>query len=431
MINQQVETTGMISQPPTEHKSAGSPKIQSQGARFRKVLAKFMHHVDTDNMPVAIRFLHNALNVGKIHADLRATLYERAISALFMKGNFEQSAKIATRMTSDGILPTNKLRALLAINEAARQGNDGEALCSQLQAIFRDLCEEDTKDLLRWVLVFVRQLNNHADIAERIVRTILNISDVGYRLDVENVSTMIKTHLKAGDRQSALRWLDYHSASLQQSDAQTPSYEDSLPYTAYIEGLIAFCSDPSSIYLPILERMKRESIQPTTRLVNVLMLAEIEKARFTKAIQLYKAVRYGELGWNCPDDNTYALLYTAHRKLTARQRALLTSAFSSEQVPSPRMLFSEMCSVRDRIGHGQMPSSKALTTRSLNSALRCFVEIGDYAAAQVTLSTFDRKNIYIDNYTSACAINPLAQRCRHELSPRRNSRDTSSWSTLR
>jgi hypothetical protein len=180
--------------------------------------------------------------------------------------------------------------------------------------------------------------------------------------------------------------------------------------------------------------MGKDGVPVDTSVINATLRAELMSSQYIRTIQLYDMFRAENLSGFYPNEATYQILFRAHMSLTSQQRQRLTkdNLLSQQQSMSPRALFREMCELQNLYlkGDNQLPQGmRAVTTRSLNHALRYFVRIGDYSAAQVALTIFSRQRARIDKVTSPIVCNGLLLRCCGEISVRKIGR-AQTWVDL-
>jgi len=277
------------------------------------------------------------------------------------------------------------------------------SLEAQILAIAMSQAENQSKNILlsRFKSVIRRQAFSPNDLFE--VLGVMTYLDLPPELLLDVMADFTKTHkhvepiefnvcflqdlanaaVKEGDIQTALDVL----SALPQSDADETLL--SRVYASFIAAIRKSAYPSRDAVSAALNQMEKQGIPPSLPVWNSLISFEVRANSLHRPFAIYDALKMRPEF--LPDHNTFGSLFKAlDRFYNPKRRKYRHGRLLSDNIPSPRALYREMLGYVVR--HPQEPQFH-LTTSLLNTILRSFVFIKDYAGAYLILRFFRSQRI--------------------------------------
>ena len=288
------------------------------------------------------------------------------------------------RMIREGFIVSLSLEAqILAIAMSQAENQSKNILISRFRSVIRR--EAFSPDDLLQVLGVMTYLDLPSelllDVMADFTKTHKHVQPIEF--DVRFLQDLANAAVKEGDIQTAL---DVVSA-LPRSDADETLL--SRVYASFIAAIRESAYPSRDAVSAALNQMEKQGIPPSLPVWNSLISFEVRANSLHRPFAIFDALkkRPGLL----PDHNTFGSLFKAlNRFYNPKRRKFRHGRLLPDNIPSPRALYREMLGYVVR--HPQEPQFH-LTTSLLNTILRSFVFIKDYAGACLILRFFRMQRI--------------------------------------
>ncbi|KAH9928822.1 uncharacterized protein B0H18DRAFT_1210015 [Fomitopsis serialis] len=352
--------------------------------------------------PTAIKRFHVFLSKMPEDNPTRFQVFEATIRMLLLEGCPMAAVTCYTRMTAEGFICSISLRAQMTVISLANRSPAPEEFFALLEMWFMNkrFNEHAFQDML---FLLDNTISEDPAFVDAVAKLYLRCKRPGYSFARETISWIVYVHARAGSKGSAKEWLDPE----RHAGASGPE-----PYTSLLR-FIDGSSEDEELYRWIVERMQELEIQPDLAFYNALMSAEFARKKYDNAYKIYGLLKASPDPAITPDEITFAMVFRASLYMS-QPRSFLTRRIGRPRgAPSPRQLYQDM--IRCHIARARNSFEGVLSSSSLISAMRVFMDRRDYAAAFVVFKTMRQCELPMDLVMYQRILAPLMRRLKHEL----------------
>ena len=310
--------------------------------------------------------------------------YEGLIRSLIRRSRIADAVKVYERMVREGFIVSLSLEAqILAIAMSQAENQSKNILLSRFKSVIRRqaFSPNDLFEVLGVMTYLDLPPELLLDVMADFTKTHKHVEPIEF--NVCFLQDLANAAVKEGDIQTALDVL----SALPQSDADETLL--SRVYASFIAAIRKSAYPSRDAVSAALNQMEKQGIPPSLPVWNSLISFEVRANSLHRPFAIYDALKMRPEF--LPDHNTFGSLFKAlNRFYNPKRRKYRHGRLLSDNIPSPRALYREMLGYIVR--HPQEPQFH-LTTSLLNTILRSFVFIKDYAGAYLILRFFRSQRI--------------------------------------
>lgn len=310
--------------------------------------------------------------------------YEGLIRSLIRRSRIADAVKVYERMVREGFIVSLSLEAqILAIAMSQAENQSKNILLSRFKSVIRRqaFSPNDLFEVLGVMTYLDLPPELLLDVMADFTKTHKHVEPIEF--NVCFLQDLANAAVKEGDIQTALDVL----SALPQSDADETLL--SRVYASFIAAIRKSAYPSRDAVSAALNQMEKQGIPPSLPVWNSLISFEVRANSLHRPFAIYDALKMRPEF--LPDHNTFGSLFKAlNRFYNPKRRKYRHGRLLSDNIPSPRALYREMLGYVVR--HPQEPQFH-LTTSLLNTILRSFVFIKDYAGAYLILRFFRSQRI--------------------------------------
>ncbi|ETW84704.1 hypothetical protein HETIRDRAFT_312380 [Heterobasidion irregulare TC 32-1] len=365
----------------------------------------------------ALRYFHLKLSSMDDDRGSRVTAYEDAISLFLHYSRFDFASDLYKQMSEDPVprlrpspLVEAKMKAVSHLLESTPPTLP-DALAPVLAR--RSCTERDLRGLIDFL---AGTLNLDLATITSVVERYADARGADYELHTPTVDKLMSLSLRAGNNDAAEAWFESRADKPSPQEPASPA----MLYTTLASELADSTIQNSAQIDAVLARMTKAGVAPDLALFNALIRGSVRHLDLHKAFALYDALRAQRSLAMMPDAFTFGSLFKAlqalHHRRTARYRRLK----APPNTRTPRALFREMleCHLVRALAaptQARAGGARALTTSTLDVALRVFMLTADYPAASVALRAFGEYGLAPDAKTFHVVVVTLMAHMRVDL----------------
>ena len=310
--------------------------------------------------------------------------YEGLIRSLIRRSRIADAVKVYERMVREGFIVSLSLEAqILAIAMSQAENQSKNILLSRFKSVIRRqaFSPNDLFEVLGVMTYLDLPPELLLDVMADFTKTHKHVEPIEF--NVCFLQDLANAAVKEGDIQTALDVL----SALPQSDADETLL--SRVYASFIAAIRKSAYPSRDAVSAALNQMEKQGIPPSLPVWNSLISFEVRANSLHRPFAIYDALKMRPEF--LPDHNTFGSLFKAlNRFYNPKRRKFRHGRLLPDNIPSPRALYGEMLGYVVR--HPQEPQFH-LTTSLLNTILRSFVFIKDYAGAYLILRFFRSQRI--------------------------------------
>ncbi|KAL9712348.1 hypothetical protein Ac2012v2_003585 [Leucoagaricus gongylophorus] len=327
--------------------------------------------------------------------------YEGLTRSLIRRSRIADAVRVYERMIREGLIVSLSLEVqMLAIAMSQAENQSKNILLSRFKSVVRK--EAFSPGDLFEVLGVMTNLDLPPELLLDIMADFTKTHKFTkpLKFDVRFLQDLANAAVEAGDIQTALDAL----SALPQSDANETLL--SRVYASFIAAIRKSAYPSRDAVSATLNQMKNQGIPPSLFVWNSLIAFEVRASSLHRPFAIFDALKNrSEL---LPDHNTFGSLFKAlNRFYNPKRRKFRHGKPLPDSIPSPRALYREMLGYLVR--HPQEPQFR-LTTSLLNTILRSFVFMRDYAGAFLILRLFHLRRIPVNVKTYFIVFRHLMNR---------------------
>jgi len=304
-------------------------------------------------------------------------------------------------MVREGFIVSLSLEAqILAIAISQAENQSKNILLSRFKSVIRKeaLSPDDLFEVLGVMTCLDLPPELLLDVMADFTKTHKRVQPIEF--NVHFLQGLANAAVKEGNIQTALDAL----SALPQSDADETLL--SRVYASFIAAIRKSAYPSRDAVSAALNQMEKQGIPPSLSVWNSLISFEVRANSLHRPFAIFDALK--KRPEFLPDHNTFGSLFKAlNRFYNPKRRKFRHGRLLPDSIPPPRALYREMLSYLVR--HPQEPQFH-LTTSLLNTILRSFIFIKDYAGAFLVLKLFRSQRIPVNVKTYFIVFRHLMNR---------------------
>ncbi|KAI0337330.1 hypothetical protein BDW22DRAFT_958094 [Trametopsis cervina] len=323
----------------------------------------------------------------------RFAAYERMIDLLLKYGDANEAKGVYTRMTTEGYLPSLKLKAAMMVLRRlpGDQIKYPRFLVPAIEKAVRleEFDEAHFRYLLKTIYI---NLPCDSEVLETVIETFLASRTPGYKLQEPTRSLLAYLHHRLGSLELAEKW--------------NPTPTVRVPERVSLLGMLNSDQSTAPIVRAAILRLDSAGLPHDRELYSSLIKHFVKEKHYDRAFSVYYLMCRGGPSLS-PDGAAYKNLFDAWLGMLQPRSFRTRQSKQTREAPRPRQLFNEMLH--------QHRATPIMSDAVLLAALRAFMKFHDYGAAIFTLRMFRQlePDVPLDAYRMV--VGHLAGRVRAEM----------------
>ncbi|OCH87675.1 hypothetical protein OBBRIDRAFT_698074, partial [Obba rivulosa] len=345
----------------------------------------------------------------------RFAAYEVGIS-LFLRHNCPLDAAMAYGyMAREGFIPSTSLRVQLHLIHIAQNHPSPDEVLKALSEAFamESFDEHCLQDLLR---LLSYSLQCSAAFVDQVAALFYATRGPGFTFSTKTVDIMVRIHARAGKPTTAKRWADEFLKRALRLDNSESKRGAIHPYTTLLRDLAIYDKRNMEVYRGLVEQLKAEGVVPDLVMYNALIAGEVTGGRYSRALYIYFSLMTHRSRHMTPDAHTFGSIFRALRRMHSLHPDRVRKYRHWRLILSPWMAFRQLLECHElRTAGRRSTPSPVIDVSVLNSALKMFMTVRDYAAAFVVVNVFQKCGLRADLSTYRIVVAALLDRIKEEL----------------